>query len=290
MMIGGLVWKRPFHQSSRTLIFEKFLKPVIEASQKREHVVERLIKPLGLPHPPTPRSKYSKGNTFKDLFDEEKTQRRTKELTLEMSKSGMFDMYTFKKTNGKLFISPRSYWREEKSLYFPHIVGKSVLKGHRQKVNIEDQMRGKLNIVRLFGNGIGEGLSSQFFDKDHDLKTWQNNNTTQLIEISWIENSIKSLIATLSIPKLRSNISEERQKNYYFADREQLPFTVRDQLQINNILTGYTLIVDQNLKIRWMACGGVSAGGEEKDTMWKCVEALQREMNDLKATIHNPKK
>lgn len=289
-MIKDLLWKRSFHHSSKTLIFEKFLKPVIDASQKREHVVERLIKPIGLFQPPTPKSQYSRGNSFKDLFDEEKTQRRTKELTLEMSKSGMFDMYTFKKTNGKLFISPRSYWREDKSLYFPHIVGKSVLKGHRKKVNIEDQMRGKLNIVRLFGNGIGEGLSSQFFDKDHDLKTWQNDNNTQLIEISWIENSIKSLIAKLSIPKLRSNISEERQRNYFFADREQLPFTIRDQLLINNILTGYTLIVDQNLKIRWMACGGVSAGGEERDTMWKCLESLQREMNDSKVISDKAKK
>ncbi|CAL9729255.1 mitochondrial ATPase complex subunit Atp10p [Monosporozyma unispora] len=277
-MISNIIWNRTFSQSSRVLVFEKFLKPVIEASQKREHVVERLIKPIGLAQPPTARTHYSKGNSFKDLFDDEKAQRRTKELTLEMSKSGMFDMYTFKKTNGKLFIAPRSYWREDKSLYFPHIVGKSILKGHRRKMNIEDQMRGKLNIVRLFGNSIGEELSSQFFNETHNLNKWQNNSTTQLIEISWIENSIKSLIANLSLSKLRSNISEERQKNYYFAEREQLPFTIRDQLQINNILTGYTLIVDQNLKIRWMTCGGVSTGGEERDTMWKCVEHLQNEM------------
>lgn len=265
---------------------------MIEASQKREHVVEQLIRPVGLPQPPNSKVPYSKGNSFRDLFDEEKTQRRTKELTLEMSKSGMYDVYTFRKTNGKLFISPKSYWREDKSLYFPHIVGRSLKKGESKQISIEDKMKGKLNIVRIFSNDIGEQLSSQFFKDPYTLESLSNTsdteNNTQLIEITWVENRIKSLITKLSFPKLRSNMSEQRQRNYFFAYKDQLPFIIRDQLNINNTLTGYILLVDQNLKIRWMASGGVSnIHTEERDTMWKCVRSLQKEMKMTNSSNKN---
>lgn len=290
--MNNLYLKRTFFHSSKTLFFDKFLKPVIEASQKREHVVEQLIRPVGLPQPPNSRIQYSKGNSFRDLFDEEKTRRRTKELTLEMSKSGMYDVYTFRKTNGKLFISPKSYWRDDKSLYFPHIVGRSLKKGESKQISIEDKMRGKLNIVRLFSNDIGKKLSSQFFKEPYTLESLSNTpfakNNTQLIEITWVENGIKSLITKLSFSKLRSNMSEQRQRNYFFAYKDQLPFIIRDQLNINNILTGYILLVDQNLKIRWMACGGVSnLHTEERDTMWKCIRSLQKEMEKINDSNQN---
>lgn len=290
--MNNLYLKRTFFHSSKTLFFDKFLKPVIEASQKREHVVEQLIRPVGLPQPPNSKVPYSKGNSFRDLFDEEKTQRRTKELTLEMSKSGMYDVYTFRKTNGKLFISPKSYWREDKSLYFPHIVGRSLKKGESKQISIEDKMKGKLNIVRIFSNDIGEQLSSQFFKDPYTLESLSNTsdteNNTQLIEITWVENRIKSLITKLSFPKLRSNMSEQRQRNYFFAYKVQLPFIIRDQLNINNTLTGYILLVDQNLKIRWMASGGVSnIHTEERDTMWKCVRSLQKEMKMTNSSNKN---
>ena len=281
--MNTLYLQRTFSHSSKTLTFEKFLRPVIEASQRREHVVKQLIKPIGLPQPPNSKVAYSKGNSFRDLFDEEKTRRRTEELALEMSKSGMYDVYTFRKTNGKLFISPKSYWREDKSLYFPHIVGRSLKKGESKQISIEDKMRGKLNVVRMFSNDIGEQLSSQFFNDIYTLESLSNTSNaesnTQLIEISWVESGIRSLITKLSFPKLRSNISEQRQRNYFFAYKDQLPFMIRDQLNISNSLTGYVLLVDQTLKIRWMASGGVSnIYNEERDTMWKCVKSLQKEM------------
>lgn len=273
---------RYFSTSSKSLFFQRFLQPVIEASQKKEHIVKQLIKPIGLSRPPSTNVKYSKGNSFKDLFDEGKTRRRTKELSREMSQAGMYDMYTFRKYNGKLFWSPKSYWREDKALYFPHIVGKSIAKGHRKLVSIENKMKGKLNLVRIFGNDIGENLSREFLTPPEGMEEWQTE-TTQLIEISWTENSLKSLIMRLSLPKLRLTMSEQRQSHYFVCDRNQLPFTIRDELNINNLFTGYTLLVDRNLKIRWMACGGISPGGEDKVTLWKSVKALQTEMSGTPA-------
>lgn len=71
----------------------------------------------------------------------------------------------------------------------------------------------------------------------------------QLIEINWVENDIKSLIRKLSFSKLRFNTYEERQRNYFFfffAYIDQLPFIIRDKLNISNSMMGYILLVDQN--------------------------------------------
>ena len=106
-----------------------FLKLAIEASQQREYIVEQIIKPKDLPKPPNYKVSYSKDNSFRNLFDEEKTKRKTKELALEMSKSGMYDVYTFRKKKGKLFISPKSYWQVDKYLFSPYVVGSSLKKG-----------------------------------------------------------------------------------------------------------------------------------------------------------------
>lgn len=50
-----------------------FLKLAIEASQQREYIVEQIIKPKDLPKPPNYKVSYSKDNSFRNLFDEEKT-------------------------------------------------------------------------------------------------------------------------------------------------------------------------------------------------------------------------
>lgn len=80
--MNNLYLKRTFFHSSKTLFFDKFLKPVIEASQKREHMVEQLIRPVGLPQPPNSKIQYSKGNSFRDLFDEKKDTKKNQRTNI----------------------------------------------------------------------------------------------------------------------------------------------------------------------------------------------------------------
>ncbi|CCK69042.1 Atp10p KNAG_0B06120 [Huiozyma naganishii CBS 8797] len=271
--------KRSFSScAARNGFFNKFFQPIISASKPDEHQVEQLVKPVGLPKPPTASTVYSRGNNFRDLFDDDKTQRRTEELTLELSKSGMYDMYTFRKTRGKMFLSPKSYWRADKALYFPHLVGTAVAPGSR-RTNVEDMMRGKISVVRVFGNRVGEDISTEFFTKQGqgtpEFESWQDVNT-QLIEISWIENALKSFVMKLSMWSLRNHLSAQRQSKYVLCERKQLPFMIREQLNLNNLYTGYVLVVDPQLRIRWMASGGVRSP-EERDALWNCVSHLKRE-------------
>ena len=127
--------KRYFGTYSRLQFLSRFQKHVANTAPK-EHVVKELVRPLGLPEPPTMSSKYKEGNSFRDLFDNAKTDRRARELELEFSKGGLFDMYTFRKTQGKMFLSPPSFWRKDKALYFPHLQGRSLSSSDTQ--NVED--------------------------------------------------------------------------------------------------------------------------------------------------------
>lgn len=274
--MSGLIRVRGFSTTARQQVFfQKFFQPVIDASKPKPHVVTQLVKPVGLSVPPSGNTKYSRGNSFKDLFDQEKTKKRTEELTVEMSKSGMYDMFTFNKTKGKLFIAPKSYWRKDKALYFPHIVGKPLAKS-QSTGPVEDCLGGKLSIVRIFGSKTGNELSDQFLEglegEQKDLLK-----DVQIVNINWMENFAKTLIIKMSMWSMRSKVPADLQKTFFVCDREQLPFTVRERLMINNLYTGYTMVVDPDMKIRWMASGGSSE--EEKTTFQKVIQGLKDEIN-----------
>lgn len=259
-----------FNLHYKRYFFQKFFNPIIEAAQPKEHVVQQLTKPIGLLKPPTNKTIYSKGNTFRDLFDKEKTVRRTEELTLEFGKSGMYEMHTFRKTDGKLFYPPKSYWKSDKSLYFPHIKGHSISKGSKT-ISIEDKMRGKISIVRIFGSKVGEDITNPYLDIVNPLL----NKVTQIIQVSWIENRLKSFIMKLSLRNIRANVPIAYHENYFHCKREQLPFSIRENLQINNLYAGFILLVDPKLKIRWMASGKPS--DEDLKNLVRCVKGIQKE-------------
>ncbi|EDO18722.1 hypothetical protein Kpol_1055p79 [Vanderwaltozyma polyspora DSM 70294] len=261
-------------------IFSKFNKYVVSNSSKEFEVV-KLIKPVGLIDPPSKSTKYKEGNSLKDMLDPEKTEKRSEELGLEFNRSGMYDMYTFRKTNGKLFEAPQSYWKDNKALYFPHVIGRSLV--GRINQNIEDSLKGKISIVKIFTNPVAEKMTDSFTkneeldvdyaNKDFEkLKDWNS----QIVEINLIDSKAKEIIFKLfGMSKLRKLVPSFLHKNYFLSLRTQIPFTVREQLMINNMYTGYVMIVDPNLKIRWIACG--NATEEDFKTLWKSVRGIKRE-------------
>ncbi|QLQ80820.1 hypothetical protein HG537_0E01750 [Torulaspora globosa] len=270
--------RRLISTSSSRLFVNKFFKNVVDAAPK-EHIVRELVKPIGMKDPPTSQTVYSKGNSFREMFDRDKTEKRSQELGVEFTKSGMYELHAFQKHGGKMFISPRSYWRADRAFYFPHLKGTSLSGATR---DLEEILRGKTSIVRLFTNKVGDDLSKQYFqngelDLDYLGEDYRklSASDTQIVEVSLLENVVKSIIAKLSTYKLRSLIPPSRHANYLLCDRDQLPFTVRESLEINNIYTGYVIVVDPNLKIRWMACGPASQ--EEFKLLWKCVRGISKE-------------
>lgn len=277
-MRSGCGAPRYLSTSATRFFFKKFYQNVVDVAPK-EFVVQELRRPVGLKNLPTASTVYPRGNSFKDLFDREKTDKRSKELGVEFSKSGMYDIHIFRKTNGKLFYSPPSFWRADKSLYFPHIVG-NTLDG--QKEGVEEVLKGKVSVVRIFSSEVGDELSMQYMKNQEvgvdylgkDMETLKSKGI-QTVDINFADSGIKYALMRLFSGSLKSSIPPERHAKYFLADREQLPFTIREALQINNVFTGFTFIVDPNLKIRWMASGAATT--EEFKTLWKCARGVCKE-------------
>ncbi|CAI4047038.1 hypothetical protein SKDZ_12G4190 [Saccharomyces kudriavzevii ZP591] len=277
-----LISKRLYHFTlARMSFLNKFLKPMMTTASPKDYQVKQLIKPIGLTDAPKSNTKYSQGNSLKDMFDSQKTSHRVKELSVEFSKSGLYDVQVFQKTRGKLFLAPISYWKDTKALYFPHLVGTSM--DSTKELNVETLLRGKISIVRLFSTASGDKLSSSYFQEttnnnktidyltEADARLRLNSNNVQIIEINLIENAVKSaLVKTLT--RWINRVPTWRQPFYFECSRAQWPFSIREELFCNNVFSGYVFLVDEHLKIRWAACG--EATSYEKEALWKFAKSL----------------
>ncbi|CDO94313.1 unnamed protein product [Kluyveromyces dobzhanskii CBS 2104] len=253
-------------------------------SAPRDIKVEELKQPIGLESPPFNTKEYKYGNSFLDLFNSEKTGKRAEELEVEFRKSGFHDLYVLEKTNGKIFLSPPSYWKADKSLYLPHLVGQRL--SDDKECKIEDTLKGKISILRLFTTDVGKKqIDSYFIDKKHGVDYYSNDEhllreqegmkPAQIVEVNLGENWIKTMIVKMVKNRYSSVVPPHRHDRTFICNRDQLPFQIREQIQINNLYSGYVLIVDENLKIRWAACG--EASQKEFNLLWKCVKAIRCE-------------
>ena len=236
-------FKRFYHPTlTRMSFLDKFLKPMMATASPKEYQIKQLVKPIGLTQAPRKSTKYSQG---------------------------------------KLFIAPVSYWKEDKALFFPHLIG-TAMDGTKQQ-NIEDMLRGKTSIVRLFSTASGDKLSSSYFQgivddnkktdylTEADARLSLNDSNVQIIEVNLVENAVKSaLVKTLA--RWANRVPSWRQPFYFECSRGQWPFSVRDELFCNNVFSGYVFLVDQQLKIRWAACG--EATPSEKEALWKFAKRL----------------
>ncbi|SCU97587.1 LAFA_0G12178g1_1 [Lachancea sp. 'fantastica'] len=279
----ALLYRRLFSSSSNVQFLGRFQKHLVNTAPK-EHVVKELVRPVGLPELPRSNMKYKEGNSVRELFDEAKTSQRTMELEMQFSKGGLYDVHTFRKTGGKLFLSPPSIWRQDKALYFPHIQARSLSDSQNQ--DVETFLQGKLSVVRIFTSAAGDQLGKSYFRGDDGVdylkqESLLNPNTqdvqTQIVEINLTENKLKALFARLALGKVRADVPKERHSRYFLGDRNQLSFGIREELQINNLYTSYIFLVDPQLKIRWMASGG--ADKKDFNLLWRCVRALKKELN-----------
>lgn len=281
-------------------LFKKATKHLANTAPK-EYTQFQLKTPCGLAEPPKHNIHYHEGNSMKEMFDDKKTAERTKELEKEFQQSGFHDLYAFEKTKGKLFFSPPQYWKKSYSKYFPHMVGQQ-LSTKKENVSVEDSMRGKVTVLKMCGNKVGEDMINTFFIKDtdnylqdpekilnqlnSDQSSVKDNGATsntgaiaqvpaQIVEINLIDNAMKSFLFKFFGNNLSKMVPEQRQDKYFICNRNQLPFGKREAINTNNVYSGYVFVIDPSLKIRWMACG--SASSEEFETLWNSVQAIQKE-------------
>lgn len=258
-------------------IWGKFLQPILEAGPKK-HIVQQLVKPIGLPNRPSIPYK-PEGNSFRDMFDEEKTKRRVQVLQSEFSKSGMYDIHVFGQTSGKVFQAPTSYWRANVAQYFPYLEGVTLEDRRLARLDYRFYKECPATIMRIFSNDTGEKLTRTFLQtKGHDYYNRDRPTLPKgvgIVDINFSDNKIKSWVSKLARWNLRRLVPIKQRKHYYLCERSQWPFTLREKMLVGNAVTGYIFLIDSNSKIRWMAAGAASE--DDVNTLWRSVNGILQE-------------
>ena len=261
----------------------RFVDTIKEVSKPAQEDSYEITRPIGLAKPVLLNHKlsdtYSISNIGQELFGSQAKERRQKNLDYDIKHSPIYDIKSFRNTNGKIFKPPISWFKQDKSLYFPDFIAKTLT---GELNSLYDVLNNKYSIVRLYSTVTGEQCSKSYFKVDNEDYYTTNYKSFsekfpdfQIIDINMPSSWIKGFILNLSLSNLRKMISPERYQNYFILPLHILPPEIREQLHCDNQCTGYIYILDPTGKIRW-ATSGYSTK-EDLQLMWKVVRGLEKE-------------
>lgn len=265
--------------STSKILAPRFTKTLTEASKPPLEKSIIISRPFGLE---SPRLLNQRTNAFANfnIFSSEAKERRQKALDHDIKHSPFYDSKSFNNTNGKIFLPPKSYFKNDHSKYFPDFIGDSLVKKDQKLSNF---LKNKVNIIRVYSTLSGEKCTDTYFNVENEnylttgFKTFQNKFPhSQIIDINIPQNWLKASLVKLSRGNIKKSIPVERVNSYFILPDHVLPYDVKQTLYCDNSCSGYVYIVDHNGKIRWATSG--YSNNEELKVMWKCVNGLEKEV------------
>lgn len=269
----------------------------------KPHKYFKISKPFGFAKPPlrlqdkdsTPIFTLQNLNFPKRLwdfyFDGVTRRTRVEAIQKDLAYGGMYDFHVYTKTKGRLFESPISFFRRDKSLYFPNFRVKSLTGKRMDLMDVLDQK--KLSILRVYSTDAGFEMTNDYFKIKNSEDNYMSENgievfnqefpNTQIVEIVLSENASKHFIHTFVTPgKLLQQRPKEQHDRYLIARRDNvLSRDDREKLLMTNAYSGYVYLVDDSYKIRWAGSGWPTE--QEVDGLWKAVKGIHKE-NSMRLT------
>lgn len=263
----------------------------------KEHKYFKVTKPFGFAKPPvrlqdqerTPIFTWENLNLPKKLwnfyFDGVTRRTRVDAIQKDLAYGGMYDFHVYTKTKGRLFEAPVSFFRRDKSLYFPNFRVKSL---NGKRMDLMDAIsQAKLSILRVYSTDAGFEMTNDYFkikDSEDNYMTdtgievfKQEFPDTQILEVVLSENASKHFIHTFVTPgKILNKRPKEQHDRFLIARRDSvLTRDDREKLLLTNSYSGYIYLVDSSYKIRWAGSGWPTPN--EVDGLWKAVRGVQKE-------------
>ncbi|KAJ9055840.1 Mitochondrial ATPase complex subunit atp10 [Entomophthora muscae] len=221
---------------------------------------------------------------IEDTLDQERNIQRRQILFRKFCTPVYQDFHDIRATSGKLFEAIESEVPEQSALYMPNMKVKP-LSPHLDKfkdspksgVELMDQLQGKLTLVVFYLSQYGESQCRSFVSPFQELIDKRIPNL-QLIEINVAEKFFNSLIVRLFASRIRGQLSEPKQANYYlkYGSLEE----IREKLAMVNSMMGYVFLVDKNLKVRWYA------NGEATQTELESMKAIVARLSNIKFVVN----
>ncbi|ODV87603.1 hypothetical protein CANARDRAFT_6127 [[Candida] arabinofermentans NRRL YB-2248] len=294
--VGTLTQKR--YASGGSGIFGN-LGETITSIVPKAHSYFKVTKPFGFENPPIhlkdiPKKPWlTKQNLnfpkriWDFYFDGVTRKTRVAKIQKDLAYGGLYDFHVYMRTKGRLFEAPISYFKRERSKYFPNFKVKSLTGSNVELMDVLS--KSKISILRVYATESGLEMTDDYLkipnSQDNYLSEQglsllkQEYPNTQIVELVLSENWSKHFIHTFITPsKLRSQIPKVQHSNYLIAMRDQvLPRSDRDQILMSNTYAGYIYLIDESFKIRWVGCGLPEP--KEVKGLWKAVKGLERETN-----------
>lgn len=271
---------RTFSTSVAHLKSLRFAETIKEASKPPLTESIKVSKPFGVERGTVLNHKSSGfGGLTHELFSSEAKERRQKRLDHDIAHSPFYESKSFNNTKGKIFTPPISFFRSDKSKYFPDFSSSTLTKKSQLFYEL---LQNKISFVRIYSTVSGEKCADSYFDRDG--KNYLKQDYTemveryphaQMIDINIPQSFVKGLFVKLAESNLRAQLPNERHNLYYIVPESLFPYDIKQKLLCDNTCSGYIYLVDHQGRIRWATSG--SANDSEVELMWKCLKGLEKE-------------
>lgn len=234
-----------------------------------------ITRPFGLDSPILLNRKvdntYSLSNIKLELFSPEAKERRQKKLDYEITHSPFYESKSFSNTNGKIFTPPISFFKLDKSKYFPDFVATTINGSQKSLFDLFDS---KFSIIKIYSTISGQNCVDSYF-KHLELSPYTK---SQVIDINIPANWFKGFIINLSKSSIKKSISEFRWENYFILPEHIWHYDIREKLHCDNMCSGFIYVVDNNGKIRWATSG--KSTPEELALFERVLRGMQKELTE----------
>ena len=187
---------------------------------------------------------------------------------------------------GKTFLAPESPFRADVAKYFPNLQGYSLADSWSY-VDTTKVLRGKISIVSYTSQTWAEWQVKSFVGKKENPQLASTleelkDQGLQKMFMNYEDDLLKKILIYLFLwyarrKNDRENGKEVRARSLIVTrgvDREFF----ENGLGITNLRVGYTYLVDQNCKIRWVGNG--YATDEEKKSIVRVARKLVQDLKD----------
>ncbi|KAI3392147.1 hypothetical protein diail_6125 [Diaporthe ilicicola] len=260
--------------------------PLVDAPRSYGRRVEEftpkvLARPIGLNSPPSPgentgvdlRSLKQRRDDFVN-YDEH--LKRREQLKSQMARPYFRDWTNLALHKGKTFLAPPRVFKHDKSLYFPNLFGRTLLKDTSLARDTTPVLAGKATVVAMYSSDWARKQAHSFMGKEenpglHEILD-KNKGRAQLVQINIEDTSyLKYWIVRMLSGSLRKQVGEENWDKYFLV-RKGISDEIRESIGYLNSKVGYTYLVDGDWRIRWAGCG--PAEPDERESLIRGLERL----------------
>ncbi|KAF9073034.1 ATPase assembly factor ATP10 [Rhodocollybia butyracea] len=234
---------------------------------------EPLSRPLGVLDKPSVQHQTKLERLKQVLTDDTAIAEQRKHLVKEAVTKGYFhDLNATRWNGGKTWIAPKVLIREDRSLYFPDIAGKSLLHGNPRHTT--SMCIGHITILCILSTKISEIQIDAFTKSSMARFSWHP--LFQRIQINLQENILKSLLVSLFLASLRRAIPVDQHATYLISSQNMEYQSEAIGLENNRV--GYVYLIDENLRIRWAGCADPTA--DEAKALEVCTGILLKRLDN----------